>query len=816
MKKLPFISLLWLFLFCYCPILSAQGNNFIHYPDEQSLDLTQNVQHRLLSIRNRPSSVSVHVLQFKNLELIGTQQELLIPIKGVGQFRAITKKVKDRGNSRFFWSGQFQENKGTAFFAIANANVTGMIHIGQLVFSIEPIGAGNHALIELDQSKFGPDEPPNTYSGKNEIKDGQALLSKNAISGSFGAKFMMTTPVIDVMVAYTAAVANANGNMSSFIDACIESANETFANSGVGAELSLIHSVQVNYSESGSTETDVGRLQGASDGHMDNLHSLRDEYGADIVVLLIANADANGEAFGIEVQSSGAFCVVLDDAAVPNYTFAHEIGHLIGCRHDRNADGNGSYNHGYVYSSGGWRTVMALPYSGITRIPFWSNPDSTYGEVAMGTTTWEDNARKWNERASTVASFYLRPILVPGDYSTIESALSAASSGYRVIVSADTYTINSNATVVEGVTLELAAGCTLNFAGNYKLRVEGRLEANGSTSDTIQFTRSGGTWYGIEFYSGTSGSTIQYAKITNAQYGVYNYNTNATVSYSHIENNTTGVYSSNNSSTLAWNRIQSNTYGVQLASYGDANIQTNNVLRYNGYAVHGDATSVPAMGNYPGNNSIYSNDYYDVYSGYGGTIYAQGNWWGSYPASPSIFGTVDYSSELSSNPNTWAGKLVDPAKGPILPGPLAKRSNSPGDDSGMKKLDEAYRILLSGDTEHALGVFLSIVARYPDAFAGARALVFAYQILEKAGRDAKGILTSAIARSPGSKVGSVAKFLLTGHLVKEGDNQTALNNALALVDHDDTLIAKHALYDAGNILWYRLTDKEAGSGYFRK
>lgn len=227
----------------------------------------------------------------------------------------------------------------------------------------------------------------------------RARFSKPDLQASIAS-----TASIDMLVAYTPAVASASGNIESLIYACEQSANETLSNSSVNAELYVVHSVQVSYTESGNTGTDVNRLQGTNDGFMDNIHSLRDLYGADVVVLLISYANnALGQAAGIQVDVSGAFCVVEDNAAVSNYTFAHEIGHLIGGRH--NNDPAGTYEHGYVYAPAYWRTVMAVPQTGVNRIPYWSKPNQTYGGVAMGTTSTNDNFRKWNERASTVAWF---------------------------------------------------------------------------------------------------------------------------------------------------------------------------------------------------------------------------------------------------------------------------------------------------------------------------------------------------------------------------------------------------------------------------
>ncbi len=150
---------------------------------------------------------------------------------------------------------------------------------------------------------------------------------------------------------------------------------------------------------------------GTTDGYMDNIHSLRDQYGADVVVLIAANyLGSCGRAATIDAISNEAFAVTRVDCAIGNYSFAHEIGHLAGARHD--TDPNTSpyaYGHGFRYDPGYWRTVMAVYDSQVNRIPYWSNPNKTYGGVAMGTTSRKDNARVWGERAATVAAFRAAP-----------------------------------------------------------------------------------------------------------------------------------------------------------------------------------------------------------------------------------------------------------------------------------------------------------------------------------------------------------------------------------------------------------------------
>ncbi|MGH7596287.1 MAG: M12 family metallo-peptidase [bacterium] len=390
-------------LLCSISILSAQQVDFISYPDERTVRLPPEAQQRLAAIKVRPTSISVRLIQFQNLTTLSSQQQLRIPIPGLGQLVVTATKIEQPDTSKVFWSGVLQDNRSPLFFTVVNGDVTGMIHTERAVFSIEPLGAGHHVLIALDQSKFGPDDPPDASSKISPDKNHGVQVPEMQPSKSFSEALTTVGPVIDLLVAYTPAVASASGNISSLIGACIDVTKLTLTNSNVNADVALVHSVQVSYTESGFTNIDVNRLQGTSDGYMDNVHALRDQYGADIVVLLIAYADFLGQAYGIEVSASGAFCVVEDNPAVGNYTFPHEIGHLVGDRHDN--DPTPGYNHGYVYAPAYWRTVMAVPYSGINRIPYWSNPNKIYGGVPMGTTCCNDNARKWNERASTVAGF---------------------------------------------------------------------------------------------------------------------------------------------------------------------------------------------------------------------------------------------------------------------------------------------------------------------------------------------------------------------------------------------------------------------------
>lgn len=196
-------------------------------------------------------------------------------------------------------------------------------------------------------------------------------------------------------------------------------ANQSLQVSKINGALRISDVVDVDYRESGSFPKDIGALL-AKDATLSGLLTARSRRRADIAILVVDDADERkcGQAAGIRVDSAQAFAVVNWKCLTDRFSFAHEIGHLMGAWHDpatlesQLGAGNHArppYAHGYV--APGPRpfvTIMGYPSAcseRCGRMWYWANPDLSYGGRAVGTRNKNFDACIWRRRLSTVAAF---------------------------------------------------------------------------------------------------------------------------------------------------------------------------------------------------------------------------------------------------------------------------------------------------------------------------------------------------------------------------------------------------------------------------
>ncbi len=281
----------------------------------------------------------------------------------------------------------------------------GTIRVAGALYRLQPVDKGAHALIEVDQLAFPPDEHEEAY---------REMVSK-AQPVDFRADSPLAAPkaisTIRVMVAFGPAARAAVSNPQAAIDLAFTESNRALAATGTEIVFQQAGAIQ-NFSQTESTNysTMLSRLTRLTDGFYDAIGTQRNSNAADIVAYVgPASPGLCGQAAGIATSNANAYFVMNPSCLSGNYTFVHEAAHVVGARHDNDPTLTPyAYGHGYVITSQNRRTVMAVnngPCSTCTRIGAFSSPNFTTGGVPIGTATRNDNTRVWKTRGPTVAAF---------------------------------------------------------------------------------------------------------------------------------------------------------------------------------------------------------------------------------------------------------------------------------------------------------------------------------------------------------------------------------------------------------------------------
>lgn len=266
---------------------------------------------------------------------------------------------------------------------------------------------------------------------------------------------------IDVAIGYTPEFATANGGASGAATRLVflvQVGNQAFVNSDVNGYLRIVHALQVSYTNTNSNQTALSELTGSNGqsavtipAGLAPLRAARDQYGADIVVLVRKFNTPENEGCGI-AWLNGANQTAITAADAPwgyavisdgydqgtdgktyycaDETLVHEAAHLMGSAHDRansTAPGPnnttvlqyGAYPYSFGYkttaAAGNFYTVMAYGDTGQISHRIFSTPlKSTCGSganLACGVANSEDNARSLNQTIPVVATF--RATVVP-------------------------------------------------------------------------------------------------------------------------------------------------------------------------------------------------------------------------------------------------------------------------------------------------------------------------------------------------------------------------------------------------------------------
>lgn len=308
------------------------------------------------------------------------------------------------------WTGSIETDRyNNVTIAVHGEKVAATVRYDHQLYRIQPAGETVHVLSKLDENLF-----PTCGTDDDNIvgpKEGEAVVTNPGAAKGQGSGY-----TADVLVAYSPQARSAQGGTNailSLINLAISETNTSYANVNVTTRLRLVHAVELAQNENSSFSTMLNRTQNPNDGWYDEILPLRNQYGADFVATIVNGTQYCGIANLMNPVNLGfagsAYSVTARTCATGYYSFGHEIGHNMGCHHDRDNAGAAAYNYSYGYRTPNnqWRTVMA--YSPGTRINYYSNPDVQFAGFNMGIASGSqaaDNSRGIDQAAPTYSQFY--------------------------------------------------------------------------------------------------------------------------------------------------------------------------------------------------------------------------------------------------------------------------------------------------------------------------------------------------------------------------------------------------------------------------
>lgn len=322
---------------------------------------------------------------------------------------------------------------------------------------------------------------------------------------------------VSVLVVYTddsRAAVGGTANIETDIISAIDDGNLALNNSNIDMQLSIagMREVSVNENVYPNMPSLLNDLTNPNNSTFGIVHQWRDQDGADLVYLIFEGIQQNGQANAIcgagipcdQSFESEAFAVgqrgLMDVAPI----VIHELGHVMGLRHDRTRDCGSEnttcgqflfpYSFGHIDPQGNpdWGTIMAggRPFP---LLDFFSNPnlDNPNTGQALGVADRSDASRALNNVRNIIAGFRGPASPTPTPTPTPTQTPTPTPTPGCVAGALDLRNTQDYSGNAPGDATVSADGCTITLTGN-EWRITGfDFDINASTTVTFEFSAVG-------------------------------------------------------------------------------------------------------------------------------------------------------------------------------------------------------------------------------------------------------------------------------------------------------------------------------------